>query len=185
MKQRFLFLTALLCLSALCPSCILWGGDDEISPEDRDRRRASPERGRRSPPGEGEELPEETDDRTAVVFEMNADGTVATIRSEGAMFVSSDLYGSIVRDGEGRFGILSEDLGEGLTLNFDLGAGSIIEEGEGRDISAGEPVGEGTNEMQMYFEQDGEKISFCVGRDNIVNKRPDLLELVPPDLDCF
>ena len=185
MKQRLLFLTALLCLGALCPSCILWGGDEETAPEDRGRRGASPERGSRTPPGEDEALPGETDDRTTVVFEMNADETVLTIRSERALRVSSDLYGALVRDGEGRFGILSEDLGEGLIMSFDLGADSVIEQGEGRDISAGEPVGEGTNEMKMYFEQDGEKISFCVGRDNIVNKRPDLLELVPPDIDCF
>lgn len=184
--MKFFYTFFLLVLCALCQSCWI----DESSKKGQENR------GKRELPTQndgndtGIDLPIATESESiALIFEMNSDNTVLTVRTEdpnGRLFVSSKTTGTIFTKQEGHVGITSADLGDGLTLNFDLSPGSFIQKEDGQSVQPGDPIAETKNVVRFYIEDYGQKAPFCVNKNNITNRAPEYvtLKILEPETPC-
>ena len=178
---------SLIVLCALCQSCVI---DDS-----KKNKGSADDRGQRQLPAQSGDgtaitLPIEAENKSiSLIFEMNADNTVLTVKSETPnekLFVSSSLTGTIFTNEDKHVGVMSDDLGNGVSLNFDLGQSSFIQQGEGQSIQSGDRIAETRDVVRFYIENQGQKVPFCVNRNNIVNRAPEYvtLKVSEPEKPC-
>ena len=160
---------ALFFLFAMCQSCIV---RDEDSKERRQRGQAYG-KAPLTDQGAGKTkitVPIETETELVnLIFELNEEHTVLSITSETPhekMFILSSAAGTTFQKREGHIGIYSTELGEDLSLNFNLGQDSLIHQSKGQSIAEGERIAETKETVQFYIEDKGRKIPFCI---DIVN----------------
>lgn len=181
--MKFFYTFFLLVLCALCQSC--WIDKNAKNGGDRGQREQPAQSG-----GTNINLPIEAENESiSLIFEMNSDNTVLTVRSETPnerLFVSSKTAGTIFKKQEGHVGIMSADLGDGLTLNFNLNPESLIQQEDGQSVKSGDRIAETRNAVKFYIENYGQKVPFCVNKHNVINRAPEYvtLKISEPETPC-
>lgn len=187
--MRLFYILFLIILCALCQSCV-------IDNDSKEKRGSGNDRGQRERPSQSDEngtdiaVPVEAENQSiTLIFEMNSDNTVLTVKSETPnekLFVSSSIEGTIFTKTENHIGIKSADLGDGLSLNFDLGQDSLVQRGDGQSVKSGDQIAETKDVVKFYIENQGQKVPFCVNKNNVINHAPEYvtLKISEPETPC-
>ena len=161
---------ALFFLFTMCQSCIV---RDQDSKDRRQRGQSQRKAPHLTDQGAGKTkitVPIETEtEKVNLIFELNEEHTVLSITSETPnekMFILSSTVGTTFQKNEEHIGIYSAELGEDLSLNFNLGQDSLIHQPKDQSVAEGERIAETKETVQFYIEDKGRKIPFCI---DIVN----------------